>query len=86
MASALKTWRQSRRQADFWQRAKTRSETLPKAEVLYNIDLAIMTAGQAISRYRTSSDQQVRQDQLLEVQMHLEAALGMLDHLLGGPS
>jgi hypothetical protein len=82
MASALKTWRQERRASHFWDKARARSESLPPGEVLQNIDLAVMMAGAAISHYRNSVDPQARQDQLLELRMNLEAALGMLDNLI----
>jgi hypothetical protein len=56
---------------------------LPRGEVLESIDLAIMMSGQAISRYRQLSDNpEMRGDQLLELRMNLEAALGMLDNLM----
>lgn len=41
-----------------------------------------MLAGQALSRYRNAGNSDTRQDQLLELRMNLEAALGMLDNLL----
>jgi hypothetical protein len=82
MASALKTWRQSRREAQFWERARVRSETLPKGEILEHLDTTIMMSGQAISRYRNAGDRESKEDQLLELRMNLEAALGMLDNLL----
>lgn len=82
MPSALKTWRQSRREAQFWEKARARSSSLPTGEVVSNIDLTVMMAGQAISRYRNTVDQQGREDQLLELRMNLEAALGMLDNLI----
>lgn len=82
MASALKTWRQSRREAQFWQKAQARSVSLAKGEVVNSIDLTLMSAGQAISRYRTLVDPEMKTDQLFELRMQLEAALGMLDNLL----
>lgn len=51
-------------------------------ELLDSIDLAVMTAGQAISRCRNATDEDARENQLFELRMNLEAALGMLDNLL----
>lgn len=82
MTSALKTWRQSRQEATYWTKARARSESLPTGEVVGLIELALMTAGQAISRWRQTTDKEARQDQLLELRMNLEAALGMLDNVL----
>lgn len=82
MSSALKTWRQTRRATQFWERARARSESLPPGEIVQNIDLALMMSGQAVSRYRNLTDRQAREDQLLELRMNLEAALGMLDNLI----
>jgi hypothetical protein len=82
MASALKKWRIERRQADYWDKARRRSETMREAELIGNVDLALMTAGQAITRYRSTVDRDSQLDQLLELKMNLEAALGMLDNVL----
>lgn len=49
------------------------------AELVENIDIALMTGSQAISRYRSGIN---REDQLWELRMNLEAALGMLDNCL----
>lgn len=84
MASALKTWRQARRANEFWERARARSETLPKAQAVEYLETILMTAGQALSRYRNSLDPETKEDQLLELRMNLEAALGMLDNLVKG--
>ena len=46
------------------------------------MDTTIMMAGQAISRFRSAVDPETRNDQLREVRMNLEAALGMVDNLL----
>lgn len=82
MASALKAWRQDRREAQYWARARARSETLPRGEVLEYIDTTVMMAGQAISRFRNAVDPDTRDDQLHELRMNLEAALGMVDDLM----
>ena len=82
MPSALKTWRQDRREAEYWQRAQVRAEHLPRGQVIEHIDTTIMTAGQAISRFRNSVDPETRNDQLLELRMNLEAALGMVDNVI----
>lgn len=82
MTSPLKTWRQSRREAEFWAKARARSERLPKGETIGTIDVTIMMAGQAISRYRQLENPDMREDQLRELRMNLEAALGMLDTIL----
>lgn len=80
--SALKEWRQSRREAQYWDKARQRSRTLSEGEIVSQIDLALMTCGQAISKYRYSSSRENQVDQLLEVRLNLEAALGMLDNVL----
>lgn len=82
MASALKTWRQERRAAQFWEKARTRSAVLPRGELVEYLDTTLMTASQAISRYRRSEDPETRENQLFEVRMQLEAALGMLDNMI----
>lgn len=84
MTSALKTWRQTRRESNYWSKARTRSETLPPNQILEYLDTTLMLAGQAVSRYRNSFNPETRHDQLLELRMNLEAALGMLDNLLKG--
>jgi len=53
-----------------------------EGEVVANIDLALMSAGQAITRYRQAMDKQMQEDQLRELRIHLEASLGMLDNIL----
>jgi hypothetical protein len=78
----LKRWRQERSGALYWQRATTRSKSMPRGEVVAQIDLAVMTAGQAISRYRSASDADSQEVQLLELRINLEAALGMLDNVI----
>jgi hypothetical protein len=83
MPSPLKTWRQSRREDQFWEKSRARSRILPRGEVIEYIDTAVMMAGGAISRYRGSTDTSMREVQLLELRMNLEAALGMLDNLIG---
>ena len=82
MASAFKTWRQERREADFWRRATQRADVLPRGEVLDVIDTTIMMAGRAVSQYRATDDPERREDQLCELRMNLEASLGMVDNLV----
>lgn len=82
MASALKIWRRQRAQAAYWVKATERSKTMLEGEVVANIDLALMSAGQAITRYRQAMDKQMQEDQLRELRIHLEASLGMLDNIL----
>lgn len=82
MASALKTWRQARRENEFWEKARARSRILPKGEVIEYLDVCVMVAGGAISKYRNATDASMREEQLLELRINLEAALGMLDNLL----
>jgi hypothetical protein len=55
---------------------------LPRGEVIEHIDITLMTASQAISRFRNSVDPETRNDQLLEIRMNLEAALGMVDNII----
>jgi hypothetical protein len=83
VASALKIWRRSRREEGYWAKARARSLNMREPEIVENVDLACMTAAQAISRYRNSStNPEYRIDQLREVRITLEAALGMLENLL----
>jgi hypothetical protein len=58
-----------------------RSNTLARGEVVEYIDTAIMYAGRALSQYRRA-DQETKDDQLYELRMNLEAALGMVDDLI----
>jgi len=82
LTSALKIWRQSRRASEYWIKARTRSENLPPATVVEYLETTLMLSGQALSKYRNAIAPETRQDQLLELRMNLEAALGMLDNLL----
>jgi hypothetical protein len=84
LTSALKTWRQSRRASEYWEKARARSQTLPPGQVLEYLETTVMLSGQALSRYRNAALPEAKQDQLLELRMNLEAALGMLDNLLRG--
>jgi hypothetical protein len=85
VASALKLWRQSRRDAGFWKRARDRSASLTEAEIVNEVDVAVMTMGQRISSYRHSgADREAQLDQLREVRLHLEACLGMLENVIPG--
>jgi hypothetical protein len=53
-----------------------------EGDVVGHIDVALMTAGQAVSRYRSSSDRDTQLDQLRELRMNLEASLGMLENVI----
>jgi hypothetical protein len=55
---------------------------MPTGEVVGQIDLTVLNAGRALSRYRSARDSQDQEDQLLELRIHLEAALGMLDNVI----
>lgn len=81
-AKQLKRWRAERSRAVYWEKAKTRSQSMPTGEVVAQIDLAVMNAGRATSRYRSAHDGQDQVDQLLDLRIHLEAALGMLDNVI----
>jgi hypothetical protein len=83
--SALKEWRQRKKEANFFQAAQMRSKTMLEGEIVANIELALMAAGQAASRYRQSIDKDSQEIQLYEIRMQLEAALGMLDNALPLP-
>jgi hypothetical protein len=80
--NALQTWRRNKAEAEYFQKAKRRSESMSEPEIVQNIDLALMTAGQAISRYRNNTDPTFRGDQLRELRINLEACLGMLENIL----
>lgn len=53
-----------------------------EAEIMNEVDLALMTMGQALSRYRQAGGREAQLDQLFEVRMGLEACLGMLENVL----
>jgi hypothetical protein len=59
-----------------------RSSTMREGEIMSEVDLALMTMGQAISRYRQAGQREAQLDQLFEVRMGLEACLGMLENVL----
>lgn len=84
MPSPLKRWRQERREAGFWQKARVRSTSMREADIINEVDLAVMTIGQAISRYRGrgTGSRESQLDQLFEVRMQLEACLGMMENIL----
>lgn len=84
MASALKRWRQERREAGFWEKARVRSTSMREGEIVGEVDLTLMQCGQALTRYRSQGDRDVQLDQLREVRMGLEACLGMLENVLPG--
>jgi hypothetical protein len=81
--SALKDWRRDRRDTGFWKRARDRSASLREPEIVNEIDTAVMTMGQSISRYRTlAGDRDTQLDQLRELRLQLEACLGMLENVM----
>jgi hypothetical protein len=83
VASALKTWRRDRRETGFWKKARDRSASLREAEIVNEVDVALMSMGQALSRYRqTGGNREFQLDQLYETRLHLEACLGMLENVL----
>jgi CHASE3 domain sensor protein len=54
-------------------------------EIVGEIDLAAMSMGQTISRYRQmTGDRESQLDQLRELRLQLEASLGMLENVLPG--
>lgn len=83
MANPLKLWRQARRETGFWAKARDRSASLREAEIINEVDLAIMGIGQAVTRYRGAAGNRDGQlDQLFEIRMNLEACLGMMENVL----
>lgn len=85
MASALKIWRQDRRDTGYWKKARDRSASMREPEIVGEIDLAAMSMGQTISRYRQmTGDRESQLDQLRELRLQLEASLGMLENVLPG--
>ena len=79
----LKDWRQYRRDTGFWKKARERSANMAEAEIVGQVDLSLLTMGQAISRYRSGSgNRETQLDQLFEVRMNLEACLGMIENVL----
>ena len=51
-----------------------------EGEIVAQVEIALMQAGQNISRYRNTSDRNKQLDQLGEVRIALEASLGMLEN------
>jgi hypothetical protein len=83
VSSVLKDWRRSKQEAEYFAKAQRRSQNMSEAEVMAHVDLALLTAGQAVSRYRNfASDRLFQTDQLRELKINLEAALGMLENVL----
>jgi len=83
VASALKIWRRDRRETGYWKKARDRSYSLREAEIINEVDVAVMTVGQALSRYRQlTGNREPQLDQLREVRLHLEACLGMLENVI----
>ena len=47
------------------------------------VDLALMNAGHALTKYRQlTGDREAQLDQLREVRLHLEASLGMMENVI----
>ena len=85
MASALKEWRRSRREDGYWRKARDRSASLREAEIVNEVDVAVMMCGQALTRYRSGSftgDREAQLDQLRELRLQMEACLGMLENVI----
>lgn len=83
MPSPLKEWRRNRRDTGFWLRARNRSASLREAEIVSELDVAVMTMGQSISRYRQmSGDREIQLDQLRELRLQMEICLGMLENII----
>lgn len=81
--SALSQWRQARRDAGFWKKARDRSASLREPEIVNEIDTIIMTMGAMVSRYRQmAGNRETQLDQLRELRLHLEASLGMLENVI----
>ena len=82
--SVLKDWRRDRRDTGFWKKARDRSASLREAEIVGEVDLALMMAGQALTRYRQFVElgREAQLDQLRECRLHLEASLGMLENVI----
>jgi hypothetical protein len=54
-----------------------------EAEIVSEVDLALMTTGQALTRYRQlGGNREAQLDQLREARLHLEACLGMLENVI----
>ena len=84
MANPLKAWREARRDTTYWKKARDRSASMREAEIVSTVDLALMSAGQALTRYRQFGEigRDSQLDQLREVRLHLEASLGMLENII----
>jgi len=83
LPNPLKEWRRNRRDTGFWQKARDRSASLREAEVVGEVDLALMNAGHALTKYRQlTGDREAQLDQLREVRLHLEASLGMMENVI----
>ena len=82
--SVLKDWRRDRRHTGYWKKARDRSATLREPEIVNEVDVTVMTMGQAISRYRqlAGGSREEQLDQLRELRLQLEACLGMLENVL----
>ena len=79
----LRDWRQTRRETGFWQKARVRSASMREIEIVENVELALMSSGQAITRYRNAAgDRDTQLSMLFELRMNLEAGLGMMENVL----
>jgi len=84
VANPLRAWRQDRRETGYWKKARDRSASLREPEIVQEVDLGLLGAGQAVSRYRNGGGhgRDYQLDQLREVRLHLEACLGMLENVI----
>lgn len=77
-----KAWRNSIREAEYFERSVDRSAHMSDHQVLEQIELALYGGGQAITRFRQTTGE-AKDDQLRELRMYLEASLGMLEVING---
>lgn len=82
VVNTLKTWRRHRRDSELYQKAIHRAGYMTEPELVAQVDLALMHSAGALNRYRHVSDKEIRQDQLREVRINLEACLAMLESVL----
>jgi hypothetical protein len=53
-----------------------------EGEIVSEIDISLMGAGRALTRYRQFSERELQLDQLREARLNLEACLGMLENVI----
>lgn len=55
-----------------------------EGEIVNEVDVALMSAGQALTRYRQFGElsRENQLDQLREARLHIEASLGMLENVI----